>query len=63
MEGFRFKVGESVVFQEEVLTIQKLTYVNGWPAYFMNEIAGKIPDYDLGSTDFLNKYKLWKTDQ
>jgi hypothetical protein len=59
----RFKVGESVFFQEEVVTIQKLTYINGHPAYFMNEISGKVLDLKVGSTDFLNKYKLWKTDQ
>lgn len=42
----RFKVGQQVFFNEEVLTISQLTFINGWAAYYVTEVNYKIPDVD-----------------
>jgi hypothetical protein len=40
----RFKVTETIFFEEEVFTITQLTSVNGWPAYFVKEVSYMIFD-------------------
>jgi hypothetical protein len=40
----RFKVGDRIFFEEEVLTVQGLTEINGHPAYWTNEVPFKVSD-------------------
>jgi hypothetical protein len=40
----RFKVGDRIFFEEEVLTVQGLTEINGHPAYWTNEVSFKVAD-------------------
>ena len=47
--GYRFKVGDSVFFNEEVLVIQKPTQINGWPAYWTNELSFPVADHQLST--------------
>jgi hypothetical protein len=42
----RFNVGDRIFFEEEVLTISQLTYINGWAAYFVTEVSYKVADID-----------------
>jgi hypothetical protein len=46
---FRFKVGDRIFYREEVFTVQKLTEINGWAAYFVNEMDGKVADHEVSA--------------
>lgn len=53
----RFKVGQQIIFREEVYTITQLTFINSWPAYFVKEDSGKIADIDCSSANHLTIYQ------
>jgi hypothetical protein len=40
----RFKVGQQIFFEEEVLIVQGLTEINGHPAYWTKELPFKVAD-------------------
>lgn len=46
MIAHKFRPGDSVYYQEEVVTINLLTTLNGHPAYWVNELTERIPDFD-----------------
>jgi hypothetical protein len=48
----RFKVGDQIFFEEEVLTISQLTFINGWAAYYVTEVSYKIADIDCSTPNF-----------
>lgn len=50
----RFSVGDPIFFNEEVLTISQLTYINGWAAYYVKEIGIRIADIDCSLPPTLN---------
>lgn len=48
----RFKVGDQIFFEEEVLTVSQLTFINGWAAYYVAEVSYKIADVDCTKPNF-----------